>query len=166
MAVQIGLMFPLLLGPYPLRTGDRAMNPELSKTEQLVRLQAEPPLRVHETILNGALRVGDEVRPIHGLQEEVREIERLESLRQRRGLRKHELELIAAREHERRHGLWTHTDPIQAARRRLRAVRLDGNFEPALVKRLDRRLVELQQRLAAGAHNQWPGVLGTRPRPP
>ena len=65
MAVQIGLMFPLLLGPYPLRTGDRAMNPELSKTEQLVRLQAEPPAWMLEAVAHCLLGVGGARRPVH-----------------------------------------------------------------------------------------------------
>ena len=73
----------------------------------------------------------------------------------RAGLREDELELVAAREHEWRAPAFGLTQ-IQSmpARAALRAVGLDRDLEAARVQRVDERRVELQQRLAAGAHDE------------
>src|SRR5512147_1173577 len=131
--------------------------------EQLVRLEAEAPAWMGETVVERrahvALRVLG-VAHVHRLEEEVREVERLEALRLRirLTLRVDELQLVTAGEHERRVGLGTHADVIDAFGRGLRAVRLDGDLEAAGVQRPHGLRVELEEGLTAGAHDEWPAA--------
>ena len=64
-----------------------------------------------------------------------------------------EFEFVAAREMQRGVGLRRNADPVDAGRRRLRAVGLDANLKPAAVQRFDERVVHLQQGLAASQHD-------------
>ena len=82
------------------------------------------------------------------------EIEGLETLRHRLGLRIDQFQLVPGRQRQRRIGLGRHADPVDAGGRHLRAVGLDGDLEIARMERLDQRRIELQQWLAAGAHHQ------------
>src|SRR5687768_14665384 len=120
---------------------------------------------MRETVLHGERRVPLLLRSIHRLQEEVAEIERLESLGHRRRLRKDELQLVARREHEWCVRLRADADPVDARRCALRAVRLDRDLEAGVVQRRDELLVELQQRLATGADDERPGAAHPLPRP-
>ena len=73
-------------------------------------------------------------------------------------LRVDQLEFVAADQLQRRACLRADADPVQARRGVLGAVGLDRHLEPGGVQRLDRSLVELQQRFAAGAHHERPGT--------
>ncbi len=73
---------------------------------------------------------------------------------ERERLRIDQLQLVARRQHQRRGGLRADADPVEAGRRRLRAVGLDRDREAAGVERVDQRGVELEQRLAAGADDE------------
>src|SRR6476661_4691814 len=137
--------------------------------EQLVGLQAEPPLRMREAVRQRGLGVGARrlvVARVEWLEEELREVER----RVARGitvgvrLRIDELELVAARQHERRTGLGTHAHMIESGGCGLRPVRLHGDLEPAGVQRADRWFIELQQGLAARADDERASARGATVR--
>src|SRR5262249_51635556 len=91
----------------------------------------------------------------------------LEPLRLRTSLREDELQFVPV--HQDRFGtcLRADADPVDARGRFERAVRLDRHLEAARVKRVNRRFVELQQRLTAGADDEplavsvqrWPSRL-------
>src|SRR6185503_20463945 len=115
--------------------------------EKLVRLNAQSPTRVREAVLDRRSCVFGEVRTVHRLQEELLEVQRLQRRRIERRLRKYQLQLIAAAENPFRSGLRTHADPIDATRRRLRPVRLDGDLEADCVQGVDGIGVQLKKRL-------------------
>src|SRR5687768_8306687 len=113
-----------------------------------MRLQAQPPARMREAIRERGRRVVREPGPVHGLQEEMIEAERLESLRLGAVLGKDELELVALAEAERRTGLRAYADPVESRGRILRAVGLYGNRESARMQRLYERGVQLEEGFA------------------
>src|ERR1700722_13064951 len=78
-------------------------------------------------------------------------------------LRVHQLQLVAGVEHELGVRLWRHADPIDAWWRELCAVGLDGDLDARGVERVDKWRVELQQRLATGAHDKRPAARRGRP---
>src|SRR6185437_8380453 len=102
----------------------------------------------------GERRVARALRPVHRLQEEMAERQRLEIFGRDAFLWKHQLQLVAGAERERRARLGADADPIEPAGRRAGAVGLDRDGEALGMERLDERLVELQQRLAAGADDE------------
>ena len=85
--------------------------------------------------------------PVHRLQEEVLEREPLETLRFHPRLGENELQFIALALQKPGAGLGTDADPVDAARRRQRAVGLDRDLEAGVMEGIDQVLVELQQRL-------------------
>src|SRR5216684_1871449 len=105
--------------------------PILPDTECLVGLQAEPPLRMAQTIVDRARGVFDHVRSVHRLQRETFEGEIDESFRGGVGFR-------------------ADADPVHALGRLDRTVGLDADFEAARMQRIDEGLVHLQQWFAAG----------------
>src|SRR5579863_9194857 len=117
-------------------------------------LQAETPLRVVEAVANRLLRIGDAAGAVHGLQKEVAEGE----LGQLRGvnslLGKDQLELITGVLHEWRAGFWADANPVQRVGGVHGSVGLHSDLELARVQSLDERLVELEQRFAAGADDE------------
>src|SRR6478736_5758778 len=116
---------------YPCMTG------RLRNAEKLMRLQAEPPARVRETIL--------ERGPIHGLKKEVVEREVGVALRRRAVLGIDQLELIARADHEVSLRLGAHAHPVEACRRVHGAVGLDRDLESHRVQRVDQGAIELEQ---------------------
>src|SRR5450759_1926859 len=122
----------------------------LSDTECLVRLQAEPPLRMAQTVIDRARGVLDHVRSVHRLQREPFEIKIGESLRRRVLLRVDQLELMPPLYHEVRAGFRADANPVHAGGRIDRTIGLDADLEAARMQRVDQRPVYLQQRLAAG----------------
>src|SRR5229473_7035857 len=125
-------------------------NPDLPDTECLVGLQAEPPSRMAQTIVDRARGVFDHVRSVHWLQRETFEGEIDESLRGGIGLRINQLEFMALPDHEVGAGLRADADPVHALGRLDRAIGLDADFEAARMQRIDEGLVHLQQWFAAG----------------
>src|SRR5664279_2822688 len=71
----------------------------LGKTEQFMRLDTQPPARMLQAVPDRERGVPLAVGAIHRLQEEVREVERLEPLRRRGLLRVDQLELVAPAQH-------------------------------------------------------------------
>src|ERR1041385_5162985 len=100
-------------------------------------------MRVGEAKIDSLSGILVYVLTVHRLQEEVVEREILVSMGLGAFLRKHELQFVAASEHQWRVRLWTHADPVQAGGRLQGAVRLHGHGEPAAMQRGDRRRVEL-----------------------
>jgi hypothetical protein len=87
------------------------------------------------------------LRTIHGLEEEVPEVEAFEQSWIETLLWEDELQLISPIQEERGVGLRTDAEPIYALRGRPRAVRFDGDCEADRVKSLDELVVELEERL-------------------
>jgi hypothetical protein len=87
------------------------------------------------------------------LKEESFKAEMFESLRRSQWLRKDKLEFLAMLKNEWRASLWTHTNPIKSRWRGLSAVGLYRNSEPNLVKRINCRRVQLEERLAPSANH-------------
>src|SRR5205814_8694528 len=102
--------------------------------EQLVRLQAQAPLRMGEAESDGGVGIRADVEPVHGLQKEVVEPEVREIRWIQTRLWKNELQLVAAFESPVCARLGTHANPVESTRRFLRAVRLDGDLEAHRVK--------------------------------
>ena len=92
-----------------------------------MRLEAESPLRVRETVRHRRLRIcfgADAV--LHGLQREARKSERGELLRTRSRLWIDQLELVAPAHLERRPRLGTDAQPVNARRwQRVKAIGID-----------------------------------------
>src|SRR5919204_6748197 len=86
----------------------------LSDPDRLVRLQAEPPLRMAQAVIDGARGVLGHVRPVHRLQRETLEGEAFEILRRGARLRVDQLQLVAFAQHEVRAGLGADADAIDA----------------------------------------------------
>jgi len=126
----------------------------LRYSKQLMRLQAQSPARMIEAILEGGLRVGVAEGAVHGLQEKVAELERLELGRVGTGLRINQLQLVAGALHERGAGFGADAGPVDAGRSRDGSVGFDSNLKAAGVKSVDERGVELKQRLTAGADHE------------
>src|SRR4051794_10470249 len=85
----------------------------LSDSDEFVRLDAEPPPRMRETVRDRPLGVLGDIGPVHRLQKEVTEVEIGKILRKRVWLRVNELELAPALLHERRASFGTHADPVE-----------------------------------------------------
>jgi hypothetical protein len=126
-----------------------------SYTDDFVRLNTQAPLRMRKAILHGQLRIALALKPIHRLKKEVLKVQVHESLGHGSRLREHQLQLATAFQNDLGIGLWADANPVQAFGRRLGAIGFHGYFEPECVQRVDQRLVELQQRFATGADNEW-----------
>ena len=68
---------------------------QLSKPQQLMRLNAETPARMSQAVGDCVARVRFEARPVHRLEVEILEVELLEQRGIEIGLRENELELAA-----------------------------------------------------------------------
>src|SRR5262245_27141458 len=90
---------------------------ESRDVQELVGLQAQPPLRVLQAVTNRQLRVPFHVRAVHRLQEEVAEVVPLELPRVRAGLGEDELQFVPGPEHQLGPGLGADADPVDPLRR-------------------------------------------------
>ena len=127
-----------------------------------MRLQAQPPLRMAHAIAHRKPGIYSALRPIHGLQKEVAEREpcklrRLDSL-----LRIHQLELIAGSLHKSRAGFGTDANPVQDVRSFHGAICLHRYLEIARMQSTDERLIELEQRFASRANNEFSSSIALR----
>src|ERR1051325_12081935 len=105
----------------------------LSDPEDLVSVNAEPPPRMRQTIVEGFARVFFARRRVHRLQNEVLEAEPNEALRVEVNLRIDKLELVALVHDEPRPRLRTDADPVDPRWSRNRAVCFDSDFEASSV---------------------------------
>src|SRR5208283_1826236 len=137
------------------RTPGKSRNsPRLLHSDDLVRLQRQSPARMGEAIVDRGLRIARNLRPVHGLQQEFAKVEGFIVLGLGPGLRKNELQLVAARQRERRPGLGRDANPVEACRGGKRPIRLDRELEALVVQRRDQRAIDLQQRLAPCQHRK------------
>src|SRR6267142_1213737 len=86
----------------------------LSDTERFVGLQAEPPLRMAQTIVDRACGVLDHIRSIHRLQREALEGKIDKGLRCCIRLRINKLEFMTSAYHEVSAGLGADANPVHA----------------------------------------------------
>ena len=117
-------------------------------------LETESPPRVLAAVACGELSVLLDVGAVHGLQEEVIEVEPLEFRRRDAVLREDELQLVAGALPDRGAGFRAHADPVESRWSLERAVRFDGNLEAEVVETVDQRRIELQEWLTACDHNE------------
>jgi hypothetical protein len=110
---------------------------------------------MRHAVLHCKTCVTSSLDPVHGLQEEVLEVQPRELLWHCLELGVDELEFGAAFQYELTTSLWANAYPIEPLGCGLRSVSLDRDLETFGVQRLDRPLVKLQERLTAGAHDQW-----------
>src|SRR6476619_1427159 len=101
----------------------------LSDTECFVRLQAEPPLRMAQAIVDRPRGVFDHVGPVHRLQRKAFEIEPRKVFRRSSFLRIDQLQFVAAAHHEAGAGFRADADPVHPAGRFDRPVGLDADGE-------------------------------------
>src|SRR6185312_14562194 len=140
---------PWARGPCAQRSGPTSANSQV-----LMRLQAELPLRMGETIGDGTRRVLGTCRAVHRLQREATERQVRERFRWHVVLRIDQLQLVSVLQPEAVAALGTDAQPVDAGRRLERAVGLDRDLEAARMELLDQRRIDLQQRLAAGQHDE------------
>src|SRR4051812_10591301 len=91
----------------------RATAPKLSQSQQLMRLKAEPPPRVLQTVLHCRICMLGNPRTIHRLEVEILEVQAFEQGRIEICLREDELQLIARSLDEGRSRLGTDADPVE-----------------------------------------------------
>src|SRR3984957_11493472 len=101
--------------------------PILPDTKRLVCLQAEPPLRMAQTIIDRARGVLDDVRAVHRLQREALEGEIDKGFGRRFRLRVNQFEFVASPDRKLRAGLRTDADPVHAIGRIDRTIGLDAD---------------------------------------
>jgi hypothetical protein len=117
---------------------------------------------MRQAILESPAYVFAAAGPIHGLQDEMPELKPAKDLWVETVLRINELEFVA-----RSHNKWSaclraHADPIHTGGHRYGPVRLDGDLESTVVKRVDEWSVELKKRFASRADDEtwsaleWP----------
>src|SRR5260370_2470576 len=124
----------------------------LSDTERLVGLQAEPPLRMAQTIVDRARGVLDHIGSVHRLQREALEGKIDKGLGRCIRLRINQLEFMSSPYHEVGAGFGADANPVHALGWIDRAIGLDADFEPSGMQRIDEGLIHLQQWLAAGQY--------------
>src|SRR6267142_3577139 len=112
----------------------------LGNAEDLVSLKAQSPARMLEAIPHSEFRIAYALRAIHGLEKEVIERQLFEQLGFCALLRKDQLQFIPVSKHEFASSLRADADPVDPLRSRMSAVRLNGHFDPKIVKCLDERL--------------------------
>jgi hypothetical protein len=147
------------LEPERFRQFPHFKSPDLSDAECFVRLQAKPPLRMAQAVIDRARGVLDHIRSVHRLQRETLEIEIGKGLGRGIRLRINQLEFMTSPYHEIGAGFRADANPVHAVGRLDRAVGLDADFEAPHVQRLDQGRIHLQQRFAAGQHHVAVGAL-------
>src|SRR6266513_2881305 len=116
----------------------------LAYPRDLVRLQAELPLRMREAEADRQFSVLCAVRAVHRLHREAMEIEPDKVEWVEPVLRHDNLQLMSTGDDERCAGFWADADPVDAAGRQDRAVRLHRDLEIARMQRIDQRPIHLQ----------------------
>src|SRR3954464_6023823 len=115
----------------------------LSDAEGLVCLQAEPPLRMAQAVVDRARGVFDQFGPVHRLQRKAFEIEPRQIFRRGPCLRIHQLQFVAAADHQSGAGLRADADPVHPVGRFDRPVGLDTDGEAARMQRFDEGGIDL-----------------------
>src|SRR5690348_14477121 len=119
--------------------------PGLWNAEKLMRLQAEPPARMRQAVLERGPRVPLPVGPVHRLQKEMTEGQRLEPFRLGPDLRVDQLQLVSGPQQQLRPRFGAHADPVQPGGRKPSAVRLHRDLETFRVQRGHDRGIQLKE---------------------
>src|SRR5205823_13279434 len=98
-------------------------SPDSADAHQLVRLETEAPTGMRQAVAHRELGVAGPVRPVHRLEEPVPEVEVFEALGREALLGEHQLQLIAASQHQLHSRLGADAYPIDTGWRRQRAGR-------------------------------------------
>src|SRR2546430_11316644 len=111
---------------------------------------------MRQAVAHRELRIAGPLGSVHRLQEPMAKIEAIsfQALGSDALLGEHQLELVAASQHQLDSGLGADAHPIDTGWRQQRAVRLDRDLESAGMQVGGEGLVELQQGLAARAHDE------------
>src|SRR5271154_3444303 len=121
-------------------------------------LQTQLPLRVIETKADRQFGVAPAVRTIHRLDRKAAEGEIGKSERVEPFLGYDDFQLVAGGDDDWVIDLWANANPVEIGWQREGSVGLDRDLEAAPVQRLDQRWVELQQRLAPSADDEFIAV--------
>lgn len=105
-------------------------------------------------VIDGKSGVALLLDTIHGLQEEVLELELFELLGHGLRLREDQFKFRPVSQHEFGASLGAHADPVEASRSGLGSIGLDCNLKALGVQSVDRVLVQLKKGFAARAHDQ------------
>jgi hypothetical protein len=111
------------------------------------------------TVLYGELGVLPDPWAIHRLEEKHLESKILVLLRFHTALGKYQLQFITRAQDKLGPHLWTDTNPVNFRMSRYRPIGLNCNFKPKIMKRTDKGIIELEQRLAARADHEGCGAL-------
>src|SRR5262245_22911669 len=105
-----------VVGGAPLRTEtpSKSLRRHSWDADHLVCLYRQTPLRACHAVLRRLLSIFGEVRPIHGLKEEILKVKSLKVGRRQRGLRVDNLKFVTLPDHEIGSRLRAHTDPCQS----------------------------------------------------
>ena len=113
---------------------------ELSRdAEDLVRLQAQPPLWMREAVVAGAPVLASPAGPSIGCRKKCSKSSAGSAAGSSPVLREDQLQLVSRAAARIGPGLRADADPVDAGRRRQGAVGLDGDLEAPGVQRVDQR---------------------------
>lgn len=119
-----------------------------------MRLQAQAPLRMRHAVCDCEFGICGAAGAIHGLQEEVIEVQRQKLAWVERGLRIDELKFVSAALNQRSAGLGAYADPIQSLWSGDGSIGLDRDLETADVQCFNKDWVELKQGLSTRADDE------------
>ena len=109
-----------------------------------------------ETVANSRLSIKDPVRAIHRLEEEVFKCELLKIRGVETDLREDQFQLFPGLLDKPRPRLGTDTKPVHALRSLHGSIGFHRNFEVEGVQRVNQSSIQLEQRLAARANDEFP----------
>jgi hypothetical protein len=104
--------------------------------------------------IDSELRIDVARRTVHGLHEEILEVEFRVIGERLIVLRHDDLQLVALRHDQRRAGFRAHANPVDAVQHRQRTIRFDRHFEAGGMQGIDERRVDLQHGLTACADHE------------
>src|SRR5450830_216875 len=132
--------------------------------QQLVRLNAQLPLRIVLNLFNCQPRVTCSLEPIHRLQQEMLKVQLFIVGQHLCLLRNDDFKLITFDDLQFGAHLGTHANPVDTGRNRNRAIGLDGNLKADRMHAGNQSLIQLQQRFTAGKHHIFTGCIRSRPQ--
>ncbi len=130
-----------------------------------MRLHAESPTRIFETIRECQFHISRLFGTVHRLDKEVLKIKSLKICGVQNLLWKYELEFVTRMNCEFGTCFGTAAEPVDTAWWLQCSIRFNGHFKALLMKCVDGVLVELQEGFTAGANHEWALIIGLTDRP-